>query len=116
MKSIHENSVLSNEDGKERLYELRRAKVLAALRSSPAPMTVREIMTYCGFEDPNAVRPRVTELLKDGALIEAGNVQCPITGRRVMLVAIPKMAVQAEFELASVITARVVATLQESLA
>lgn len=50
------------------------------------PMTDREIMTALGFTDPNAVRPRVTELRDMRWVVEAGAVECPVSRKRVRLV------------------------------
>lgn len=47
------------------------------------PMTDRQVMHELRFPDTNSVRPRITELLKDLWLIEAGSVICPTTGCRV---------------------------------
>ena len=48
--------------------------------------TDRQVAEWLGFSDLNAVRPRITELVKAGRLEEAGSTICPVTGRRVRMV------------------------------
>jgi len=59
----------------------RQAMVLAEY---DAPRTDREVADRLGFADPNRVRPRVTELVKAGVLVEVGKVK--ENGRAVRLV------------------------------
>lgn len=49
-------------------------------------MTDREVMETLGYKDMNAIRPRITELLKEGALQEWGNKKDSLTLRRVRVV------------------------------
>jgi predicted HTH transcriptional regulator len=63
----------------------RAAAVLAVIREQ-GPMTDRQVMRALKFSEPNAVRPRITELVKDGALVEVGSVRDEITGKTVRLV------------------------------
>ena len=46
-------------------------------------MTAREVANALGYLDMNAVRPRITELCKEGYLVEVGIKIDPVTGRRV---------------------------------
>ena len=39
------------------------------------------------FSDMNCVAPRVTELIDLGLVVETGDTICPVTGKRVRLVA-----------------------------
>jgi predicted ArsR family transcriptional regulator len=55
-------------------------QILAAMRGE---MTAREVANALGYLDMNAVRPRITELCKEGYLVEAGIRIDPVTGRRV---------------------------------
>lgn len=48
-----------------------------------ASRTDRQVALALGFADPNASRPRITELRDDGWAMETGSVQCPVTGRKV---------------------------------
>jgi hypothetical protein len=57
--------------------------VLKVLRESRVPMTDREVMRALSFSDPNAVRPRITELIDAGIITEAGSVRDGLTGKTV---------------------------------
>ena len=48
----------------------RQQRILAVIGNRS--MTAREIAQRLGFSDLNAVRPRITELVKEGRLIEVG--------------------------------------------
>jgi hypothetical protein len=52
--------------------------------------TDRQVMQGMGFTDMNSVRPRITELLERGKLTQVGEVRCPITGKTVRKVGIPR--------------------------
>lgn len=58
----------------------RHAAILAAWSGA---MTAREIGNRLGFKDLNAVKPRIDELVKLGALQEAGKKYDPLTQRNV---------------------------------
>lgn len=49
----------------------------------PGPMTAREIGRKLGYSDLNAVKPRITELVKAGKLVEAGKKYDVFTDRNV---------------------------------
>lgn len=81
----HDNSLAAR--GDERLQAAltgRRAQIVAWLREH-GPATDREIVEGVFFAgaDMNLVRPRVTELLRAGLLIEVGSVRDPVTGMTV---------------------------------
>jgi predicted HTH transcriptional regulator len=63
----------------------RRAAVLSVIREH-GPITDRQVMQKLGFHEPNAVRPRITELIKSGEVFEAGGVKDSVTGKTVRLV------------------------------
>ena len=54
--------------------------------------TDRQIMERCNFSEPNMVRPSITALVQDGMLEEIGSTKCHITGKKVRLVDLPKIA------------------------
>ena len=56
----------------------------------------RQIMTALGFVDPNAVRPRVSDLIRQGVLEECGSVRDPATGKQVRRVRIKRPAENLE--------------------
>ena len=51
--------------------------------------TDRQIATLLGYSDLNRVRPRITELLQEGALIEHHATRCKVTRRLVRTVTTP---------------------------
>lgn len=60
-----------------------RAKlVLEWVRLHPGT-TDRDIRAGLGYADMNAIRPRVTELVEAGKLVEVGARRCPVTGKTV---------------------------------
>lgn len=107
MKTIHANSLAAYDAGREELFSARELAILAFLKSAPfgmenVPRTDREIMTALGFTDMNSVRPRITELIKDGVLAEEGSVECQTTLKQVRLVCFsraPSKPGQAELPL-----------------
>lgn len=64
----------------------RKAKILVALQAGP--MTARCVMQVLGYSDLNSVRPRLTELVHEGLVVEAGTVWDPISERNVVLYAL----------------------------
>ena len=53
--------------------------ILAVLEAAAGRMTDRQIKIIMGFEDMNSVRPRITEMIRDGILVEVGETVCPVT-------------------------------------
>lgn len=64
----------------------RKAKILVALQAGP--MSARCVMQVLGYSDLNSVRPRLTELVQEGRVVEAGTVWDPISERNVALYAL----------------------------
>lgn len=46
----------------------------------------RDVMIALGFDEPNQVRPRITELVKSGLIKEVGKRKCETTGKNVRLI------------------------------
>ncbi len=82
---MHQNSLLAFFENGPRLSK--RAKAIVALLESDAMQhlgrTDRMVMTALGFSDPNAVRPRITELIDMGLLEECGDCRDSVSGQRV---------------------------------
>lgn len=82
--STHTNSHLAFEairaDGK---LSTRQALILQWLLANPQPWTDREIAAKMGYPDMNCVRPRITELVQLGLVMEHDNVKCAVTGKTV---------------------------------
>ena len=108
---MHPNSVQAYWEGSIELFGKRHKQVIQTLRACRVPMTDREVMTACGFADPNQVRPRLTELVEAGIVEEVGTTICPITHKTVRLAKLAKREVQAEFDLGDVLTPRVMQTI-----
>lgn len=84
---MHINSLQSYHEEKKKLS--RRARdILSFLEQNRGSYTDRQIMERMGFGEPNAVRPRITEMIRSGFLEEAGNTRCPVTKKHVRLVRI----------------------------
>jgi predicted HTH transcriptional regulator len=47
--------------------------------------TSREMMNYLGFIEPNQVRPRISEMVGEGVLVELYKRECSISGKTVMV-------------------------------
>lgn len=65
--------------------EERKRMILSCYRKAGQPLTDREVKCLLGFSDMNMVRPRITELVAEGKLNEAGTIKCNTTGRNVRL-------------------------------
>lgn len=48
----------------------RKMAILAVFRAANRSLTDRQVMVAMGFVDPNKVRPRITELIKESRLVE----------------------------------------------
>lgn len=79
---MHENSLRSYAEIRSQLKG-RRLEILLFMESKAKAMTDREIMVGLGKSDMNAVRPRITELVKLSLLRECNAVRCEKTGKRV---------------------------------
>ena len=85
---VHENSRKAYHEERPKLSD-RCAGILEFLRQPPQSwMTDREIKEAMGHADMNAVRPRITELIDAGYLMETGKVKCPVTGKTVRVVGV----------------------------
>ena len=92
------NSLLAYHEGETALFEKRELEILGVLRNRPN-LSDREIMIALEYGEPNQVRPRITELLKDGVLEQTGNRIDPLSGKRVRIVSLRRdpRKPQAEF-------------------
>ena len=64
----------------------RKAKILVALQAGP--MTARCVMQVLGYSDLNSVRPRLTELVQEGAVEEVGMLWDEVSERKVSVYAL----------------------------
>lgn len=78
---MHPNSVECYHAEEAKLS--RRALEVLRWITEHGPHTDREVMAGLMFNEPNAVRPRITELIDAGKLMEVGDVTCQVTGKTV---------------------------------
>ncbi len=81
---IHQNSIAAYHNELPRLSK-RAQKIIAWIELHPR-VTDREVKEGMGFSDMNCVRPRITEAIDMGALVEVGETVCPYTRKKVRLV------------------------------
>lgn len=67
--------------------QFRHQKIMEAI-TKHGPMTVDELMVVLGYNDPNQVRPRLTELTQAGALCTIGKRRSRRSGKMVAVWAI----------------------------
>ena len=78
---MHDNSIRAYRGEEARLSA--RAQAVLEWIAEHGPHTDREVMRGMGFSEPNAVRPRITELIEAGKLMEVGGIRCQVTGKTV---------------------------------
>jgi hypothetical protein len=84
-RHIHENSLAAFEAISDERCE--RAEVIYQLLTRALqPVTDRDVARQLGFTDMNMVRPRITELINNRWVIEAGSRKCAVTGKTVRTV------------------------------
>lgn len=74
-----------------------RAQAILSWIELHGPHTDREVMVGMGFTDMNAVRPRVSELILAGRLMEVCSVKCEVTGKTVRKVDVRRARQEALF-------------------
>ena len=84
MTAVHDNSHDANKALTDK--ETRQRRIMKVVRGAGHPLTDREIKDSLGYVDMNSVRPRVTELVGDGVLVECGKRRCGVTGLSVRTV------------------------------
>jgi hypothetical protein len=92
--AIHHNSLSAYWEERPNLS--RRAQEILKHVWLYGPRTDREIMSDLGYIEPNCVRPRVTELIRDGLLCESGERVCEVTGKTVRVVDVVKKKLRQE--------------------
>tara|TARA_R110000772_G_scaffold95261_2_gene193491 strand:+ start:331 stop:639 length:309 start_codon:yes stop_codon:yes gene_type:complete len=82
---IHSNSVAAyDENEREQMFSKRECEIIRAFERFGA-RTDRQILALLGYTDPNAVRPRITELINKGVLEQTDDKVCPVTEKRVRI-------------------------------
>ena len=92
---MHYNSLMSYYGG-ESEFTKRALLIIQWMCNHPGDHTIREVKDGLGFSDMNSVRPRVTELVKKGVIVESGDVRCELTGKRVVKIALRRPALMVE--------------------
>lgn len=83
--TLHANSLAAYVSSRE-LRETRQAAILRFLREH-GPSTDREIKLGMGFGDMNECRPRISDGVRDGEILEVGTRFDPWSGKTVRVVA-----------------------------
>ena len=94
---IHDHSKEAYDD--EVVHSNRESKRCAEILAAVDQMddaTDRQIKIFLGYQEMNAVRPRITELIKAGRLYESGSMKCRYTGKTVRVVRIARETKQME--------------------
>jgi predicted HTH transcriptional regulator len=81
---MHQNSLSAYRSEETKLS--RRAEAILAWIVLNGPRTDREVMQGMGFGEPNQVRPRITELIEAGKLMEVCSRRDTATGKTVRVV------------------------------
>lgn len=84
---IHRNSYEAYHHGRIEEFTRREGQILGALEHLTRA-TDRQVAGHLGFADMNCVRPRITEMIEEGLLREAGQAKDEVTGRLVRVVEI----------------------------
>lgn len=92
---MHVNSLVAYFEGQTENFSKREKAVLDVIHRLKSA-TDRDVMVSLGFNDPNAVRPRITELIKEGVLQEVGSSEDVITGKTVRMVALMPDSARAQ--------------------
>lgn len=88
MTTVHANSHAAHEElSADGRLSKRQAVIYAWMAAHPQPWTDRGVAAHLNFPDMNCVRPRITELIGRGLLVEVDSVRCPVTGKTVRRVA-----------------------------
>lgn len=93
-KDVHANSLAAYREGRLEVFAQRDRDCLRALERLGVASD-RDVMAYLGHAEPNAVRPRLTELIDKGVVEECGTMTDPLTGRTVRRVRIVRVPVAA---------------------
>jgi hypothetical protein len=75
--------------GRAGVWHGRRAAILRDIEDN-GPATPRQIRDRLGFQDMNAVQPRITELIAAGEIVEMDGAVSPETGARMRVVGFPR--------------------------
>lgn len=92
---MHENSLAAYEANGFR-FSLRSRMIAVVYARSGTPLTDREVGLKLGFADMNAVKPRISEMVRQGVLVECGKSWDPSTKATVRLCRLRPLKDQGE--------------------
>lgn len=83
-RALHSHSLAATEHRQDE-HKGRKALILDCLRVRGKPLTARQILAdlFPGHEDMNLVRPRISDLVRERTLVEAGEIADHRTGETV---------------------------------
>ena len=84
---MHINSLLAFDEERKTL-NVRCERILRVIQKYPN-LTDRSILIELGWSEMNMVRPRITEMIQRGLVLETGSMKCAITDRKCRTLAIP---------------------------
>lgn len=89
--AMHSNSLAAYAQEQPKLDE-RKERILNVVQQL-GPVTDREVCQILEYKEMNMVRPRITELVRSGRLVEIAKVKDHETGKSVRLVDLPNSGV-----------------------
>lgn len=86
-RGLHVHSLEAKEHHQD-AHKGRKQLIVECLQVRGKPLTDRQIRDACCGEtaDMNSVRPRITELIRKGKLMECGEIEDPVSGEQVRVV------------------------------
>lgn len=93
---IHENSIQAYYDHINSGAKFKQREKVLKFVEYCGQHTDRAIAEAIGIERSD-VRARISKLVKDGMLEEVGNTKCPVSGKIVRVVDVPRAEKQNEF-------------------
>ena len=97
MRSMHINSLLAFDEERAKLND-RCQRILRVIEKYPNS-TDRDILAELGQTDPNYVRPRITELIRRGLVVETGATICAVSGRKCRTIGLPKFEHEGQLKM-----------------
>lgn len=86
-RALHVHSLEAKEHHQD-AHKGRKQLIVECLQLRAKPLTDRQIRDACCGEgaDMNSVRPRITELIREGKLMECGEIEDPVSHENVRVV------------------------------
>lgn len=94
---MHINSLIAFSEERKALND-RCQRILLVVEEFPNS-TDRDILSELGKSDPNYVRPRITELIRRGLVMETGSTTCKVSGRKCRTLGLPKFEHEGQLKM-----------------